>query len=210
MARRRAERSSSSGISTCIPATKAASASAGSPDSRCASTSSSALRTRRERRAAALRPQGLRRERRRGLFATRDEIRADEQDRERQVEDVVGTVHGYEVRVVVTADEEAVDEEGRVDDRPAEEIRAGALVRPREQDADPEQEVSDVVKNTHLEDAEQLRVRVLSGEGHVVVVRRDSGDEAEDPDHEENDSQEQRQVLCERPIPIHGALQSGE
>jgi hypothetical protein len=45
--------------------------------------------------------------------------------------------------------------------------------------------VHEVVQDGDLEDTEQLRLRLVPGELHGVVVRGDPGDEAEDTDQQE-------------------------
>jgi hypothetical protein len=52
--------------------------------------------------------------------------------------------------------------------------------------------VDEVVEDVHLEQAEQLRLRVVADEAEAVVVRRDPGHEAEGSDDEEDDADEER------------------
>ena len=68
----------------------------------------------------------------------------------------------------------------------------------------PEEAVHDVVEDADLEDAEKLRVAVVAGELEPVVeIRRDAGNEPEDPDQEEDDSHQPGDVLNGCPIHDH-------
>jgi hypothetical protein len=108
-------------------------------------------------------------------------------DAENEVKPVVGRVEGDEVRAAVLIDQQPVEPEHQIDDAPADQVDARGHGRAGEREPDePERDVHDVVKPADLEDVEQLRLRVVSGEVEAAVqVRGDSGDEAEDSDENE-------------------------
>ena len=139
----------------------------------------------------------LRRGHPRGGAARGHEAETDQRDTEREVEPVVGGVR----RDPIGSPHEPEDPQRQVDDAAADQVLLRALDRARQREADDaEQDVHEVVKDAHLEDPEQLRVRVATGEAHAAVVRRDPGDEAEDPDQDEDESQEHRDLLRLRAI----------
>ena len=113
-----------------------------------------------------------------------------------QVEPVVGGVDRHEVDITVVGDEQAVNPQDEVDDPALQEIAFGSGPGPGQRYASyPEEQVHDMVQDGHLELAQQHCLRVVAGEGDLVEVGRDTGNEPEDPDEQENYTDGQGRIL---------------
>src|SRR5690606_34435029 len=91
-----------------------------------------------------------------------------------------------------------------------EQVDAGRRPQPRRPQADEaEEQVHEVVEHRDLEDPEQLGAGVVAGEGHVVDVGRDAGDEPQDPDEDEDGAEGERPVLGEGVDPGRTGVPAG-
>ncbi len=88
---------------------------------------------------------------------------------------------------MLLADHQAEEPQSEVERAPAGQVDAGAGDAAGEQEAaQPEAEVQQVVQDRDLEQAEELRSRVVPGEGHVAVAGGDARHEPEHADEQED------------------------
>ena len=107
----------------------------------------------------------------------------DHGDREPEVQPVVGVVDWNEVGRTVVIYDQAIDEQQQIHDAATDEVRAGTVERAGQcNPGDTECQVHQVVQHRHVEDSEKCGIGVMAGEGELVVVRRDAGNEAEHAD----------------------------